>query len=222
MKKILLLLLSIGIFTGCSIKSVPKNDTDLLIDSVFSQKIRMHNISMDGYQYYIPKEVSLDEKKDYNQVLSYNQNKYYLYVDVISYYYGKDDNHKEKKSSFYAKKLDYNKKSGYIDVVEEEDYYYIEAYYNYARIQAEVKKDDLDDSIIHICYILNSIKYHRSVIESMVGENKLKYSSENFSLFDEEKDTSSFLEYVKEYDTYVDKDGELPTEDQIKVDSLED
>ena len=222
MKKILLLLLSIGIFSGCSIKVAPKNNKDKLIDHVFEQRIKMHNVSMDGYQYYIPKGVSLEEKKDYNQVLAYHQNKYYLYVDVISYYYGKNDNHKEKKSSFYTKKLAYHKKTGYIDVVEEKDFYYIEAYYNYAKIEAEVKKEDLDDSMIHICYILNSIRYHKDVIESMVGENKLKYSSENFSLFDEEKDTSSFLEYVKEYDTYVDKEGELPTEDQIKVDSLED
>ena len=222
MKKILLLLLSIVIFSGCSIKMVPNNNLDKLIDTVFSEKVKMHNISMDGYQYYIPKEVALEEKHDYNQVLSYNQNKYYLYIDVISYYYKKDDNHKEKTSNFYTKKLAYNKKKGYIDVVEEKDFYYIDAYYNYAKIEAEVKKDDLEDSIIHICYILNSIRYHNAVIESMVGENKLKYSSENFSLFDEEKDTSSFLEYVKEYDTYVDKEGELPTEDQIKVDSLED
>ena len=56
----------------------------------------------------------------------------------------------------------------------------------------------------------------------MVGDNKLNYSSEQFSLFDEEKDTSSFLQYVQEYDKYYDVDGELPTDDQITIDKSED
>ena len=78
-----------------------------------------------------------------------------------------------------------------------------------------LKKDDLKDSVINICYILNSIQFNKNIIESMVGDNKLNYSSEQFSLFDEEKDTSSFLQYVQEYDKYYDVDGELPTDDQI-------
>lgn len=222
MKKIVMILFSVLLLSGCSIHTVPKNDLNGLIDDVFKQNIKMYNFSTEGYKYYIPRGVILEEKHDYNQVLSYNNNKYYLYIDVISYYYKKDNSKKDNTVKFFMKDLSYRKKKGYIEIEEKQDCYYIDAYYNYARIEAKVKKEDLDDSVINICYILNSVGYHDKIIESMVGENKLKYSSENFSLFDEEKDTSSFLEYVKEYDTYYDKDGELPTEDQIKVDSLED
>ena len=222
MKKIVMILFSVLLFAGCSIHTVPRNDLNSLVDDVFSQKIRMHSFSTEGYKYYIPHGVIMEEKHDYNQVLSYNNNNYYLYIDVISYYYKKDNSKRDDTVKYFTKDLSYKNKSGYIDIEEEKDFYHIDAYYNYAKIEAEVKKEDLEDSIINICYILKSVQYHDKIIKSMVGENKLKYSSENFSLFDEEKDTSSFLEYVKEYDTYYDKDGELPTEDQIKVDSLED
>ena len=121
-----------------------------------------------------------------------------------------------------SEKILEGKKSGYIDIIENEDNFYIEAYYNYARVEAYVKKEDLHDSVINICYLLNSMVFNNKVIESMVGENKLNYSSEKFSLFDEEKDTSSFLQYVQEFDKYYDAEGELPTDDQINVDKSED
>lgn len=222
MKKLFVLLLAILLVTGCSINSFNYDDLDVVIDKVLEQNIKLDNVVLEGYKYYIPHGVILKEKHDYNQLLSYNNNDYYLYVDIISYYYKSNIKHKENSNLYFSKNINYKNKSGYIDIKENDDDYYIEAYYNYAKIETYVKKDDLKDSVINICYILNSIQFNKNIIESMVGDNKLNYSSEQFSLFDEEKDTSSFLQYVQEYDKYYDVDGELPTDDQITIDKSED
>lgn len=222
MKKLIILLSMLFLMTGCGIHVFNYNDMDVIIEQVLQQNIKLNNVMLEGYKYYIPHGVILEEKHDYNQVLSYNNNKYYLYVDIISYYYKNKVDHQMKKNVYFSKDISYGKKSGYIDIIENEDNFYIEAYYNYARVEAYVKKEDLHDSVINICYLLNSMVFNNKVIESMVGENKLNYSSEKFSLFDEEKDTSSFLQYVQEFDKYYDAEGELPTDDQINVDKSED
>ena len=217
MKKIFILLSMILVVTGCSINRLNNQDIDSVIDYILKQDIKMNNVVLEGYKYYIPHGVTLVEKHDYNQVLSYNNNDYYLYIDVISYYHKEEIKHSNDYSLYLSKSLSYNDKQGYIDIKENEDNYYIEIYYNYAKVESYVKKDDLEDSIINICYVLNSLKFNDKVIESIVGENKLDLSSESFSLFDEKKDTSSFLQYVKEYDKYYDVDGELPTDDKIDM-----
>ena len=217
MKKIFILLSMILIVTGCGINRFNEQDVDTIVDKVLKQDIKLNNVVLEGYKYYIPHGVALTEKHDYNQVLTYNNNSYYLYVDVISYYYNETINHKVDYSLYLSKNISYKGKNGYIDIKDKKDDYYIEAYYNYAKVEAYVKKEDLNDSVINICYILNSMKFNDKVIKSMIGENKLDLSSESFSLFDKKKDTSSFLEYVQEYDKYYDVDGELPTDDKIDI-----
>lgn len=222
MKKILILLSMILVVTGCSINRFDNQDIDVIIDTILKEDTKLNNVVLEGYKYYIPHGVTLVEKHDYNQVLEYNNNNYYLYIDIISYYYKEEVNHKYDYDLYLSKNLSYNNKTGYIDIRGNGDNYYIDAYYNYAKVEAYVKKEDLKDSIINICYVLNSLKFNNKVIESMVGENKLDLSSEGFSLFDKKKDTSSFLEYVKEYDKYYDVDGELPTDDKIKINESKD
>ena len=222
MKKIFILLSMILVVTGCSINRFNDTDINVIIDKILEQDIKLNNVVLEGYKYYIPHGVTLVEKHDYNQVLKYNNNNYYLYIDMISYYYKENIKHNINYDYYISKNISYKNKKGYVDIVENDDDYYIEVYYNYGRIEAYVKEEDLNDSIINICYILNSIEFNDKVIESMVGENKLDLSSESFSLFDKKKDTSSFLEYVQEYDKYYDVDGELPTDDKIKIDETND
>lgn len=222
MKKLFILLAMLLLTTGCSISVLNDNEIDSIIDKVLEQDVVLKSVALEGYAYYMPHGVVLEEKRDYNQLLTYNHNNYYLYVDIVSYYHKTSVEHKENSSIYFSKNISYKKKMGFIDIEENEDNYYIEAYYNYAKIEALVKKNDLKDSIINICYILNSMNFNDKIIESMVGENKLNYSSENFSLFGEEKDKSSFLQYVQEFDKFVDKEGELPTDDQINIDKSED
>ena len=96
MKKLIILLSMLFLMTGCGIHVFNYNDMDVIIEQVLQQNIKLNNVMLEGYKYYIPHGVILEEKHDYNQVLSYNNNKYYLYVDIISYYYKNKVDHQMK------------------------------------------------------------------------------------------------------------------------------
>ena len=50
-------------------------------------------------------------------------------------------------------------------------------------------------------YILRSVKFNRSVVESLVGENVSEYDEENFSLFKADNSAESFLDVVERTET---------------------
>ena len=71
--------------------------------------------------------------------------------------------------------------------------------YNYSKIEAYVKKENLNDAIIEMSYILRSVKFNKPVLESLVGDNILSYKEENYSLFDK-KSSETFLDVVEKYE----------------------
>ena len=71
--------------------------------------------------------------------------------------------------------------------------------YNYSKIEAYVKKENLNDAIIEMSYILRSVKFNKPVLESLIGNNILSYKEENYSLFDK-KSSETFLDVVEKYE----------------------
>lgn len=219
-RKLILLSLVLLATTGCSIVRIDNKNLDKSLDIVLSGKNNLRNNSFEGYKYYVPHGLRIIEKYNYNQVIRYKDTNFYLYVDIVSYFY-KNKIKYSNNDVYYFKELCYNNNDGYISVKKTKNKYFIEYVYNYAKIESYVNKDDLNDAVVNISYILSSIKYNRNIIKSFIGENKLNYTEESFSLFGKSKDTSSFLNYVDEYDKYYDKDGEFD-EDQINIDSSDD
>ena len=93
--------------------------------------------------------------------------------------------------------------------------YFIEAMYNYAKIEVYVREKDINDAISNICYVLSSIKYNRRVLSTVIGDNTLNYKEETFNIFKTKKKTTDFLDYVKEYDNIDEKDVD---EDNVEID----
>ena len=83
MKKIFALLALVLVVTGCTVQELDDN-LERVIDTTLADEAKLSNQNFDGYQYYLPREVSLVDKMDYNTVLMYKNNKMYLYVDIIS------------------------------------------------------------------------------------------------------------------------------------------
>ena len=113
MKKIVVLLsIVILLATGCSIKKLDDYDFPKNMDYLLSKKNKLYNVYYDGYKYYLPKGVTFINKDDYNALLKdqYN-NKYYLYVDLISYYHNVENSYDINSDSYYSKKIDINKKN---------------------------------------------------------------------------------------------------------------
>ncbi len=210
MKKIIVLLsITILFLTGCSIYTFDHNEISDNMDYLLSQKANLYNVYYDGYKYYLPKGISFLTKDEYNALLvDQNNNKYYLYVDAISYYHKIENDYKENSGSYYSKYIEYNKKNGYIQIDEIEGKYFIQFVYNYVKMEAYVPKKDLVNTVDNMCYILRSVKYNNAVLDSLIGENVLDYQEEDYSLFKADSSKESYMDVAKrneneEYSKYL-------------------
>ena len=203
MKRLIVLLSIVTILvTGCTINKLDNNDIGKNIKILMSEKNKLYNVYYEGYKYYLPKGIGFLDKDDYNSILKDRKNnKYYLYVDAISYYHKIENNYKIKNDSHYSKRLDYNGKNGYIQIDEVDNKYFIQFVYNYAKMEAYVEEDELVDVITNMCLVLRSIKYNNVVLESLIGENKLNYKEEDYTLFKADSSKESFLDVVEREET---------------------
>ena len=68
-------------------------------------------------------------------------------------------------------------------------------------MEAYVKEEDLVDVITNMCLILRTVKYNDAVLESLIGENKLNYKEEDYTLFKANSSKESFLDVVEREET---------------------
>ncbi len=203
MKKIIVLLsICILFVTGCQIVKLDSSNIEENIDTLMSKKVKNYNIYYEGYKYYLPKGLTFLDKEDFNAVLKDNSNnKYYLYVDVISYYHKVQNDYEENKDSYYSKRLDYNNKDGYIQIDEVDSKYFVQFVFHYAKMEAYIEKDDLITAIQYMCSVLRTVKYNNKVLESIVGTKVLDYKEENYTLFKADSSKESFLDVVEREET---------------------
>lgn len=220
MKKLFIILSVFTLLlTGCSIVDLNEKNIDEIIDTVLIKKTKLKNTNYEGYSYYIPRELYFINKNDYNAILKDNANNYYyLYVDVVSYYNKTKKKYKENKNAYYSKEINEKDNFGYVEINKKGKDYFIEAMYNYTKVEAFVKEDNLEDAIINISMILSSVKYNDKVLATTVGENILNYKEENFNIFKTKKDTTDFLDYIEEYENIKEEDID---EDNLKIEEEE-
>lgn len=217
MKKIIVLLsILVLLVSGCSINKLGNNITTN-IDTILSEKVNVYNVNFEGYKYYVPKGLKFVTKNDYNALFrdKYN-NKYYLYVDAISYYHKSKNQYVINKDAYYSEKLDYNNKTGYVEINKVDGKYFVEFVFNYSKIEVYTDKKYLSSVINNICYVLRSVKFNDKVLESLIGENVLSYKEETFNIFKSKSSSNDFLDYVKEYDS--DNKKSKLDEDTVDID----
>jgi len=203
MKKIIVLLsVILLLMTGCTVTTLSSVDVGSNIKVLLSEKAKLYNVYFDGYKYYVPKGLRFLDKEDYNaKFVDRYGNKYFLYVDAISYFHEVENTYEENETSHYSRKLDYNNKSGYIQIDKQKDgNYIINFMFNYAKMEAYVSERDLVFAIDNMCYVLRSVKFNKKVLESLIGENILSYQEETFNLFDTDSSNDNFLDVVTKYE----------------------
>lgn len=203
-RRIVLLSIMLLLVSGCSIQTLSTTSFEDNIDMILSEDTTLANVNFDGYEYYVPNGMRFVNKEDYNALLQDRySNRYYLYVDAIGYYHKTKNTYKVDKDAYYSAKLNYNKKTGYIEINEEDDYYFVEMVFNYSKMEAYIPKEYLVPVINNMCYILQSVNFHENVLESLIGENVLNYKEENFNIFESKTDSN---DSVLEFSDYVDAD----------------
>ncbi len=186
MKKIILSILVFLLLTGCTIVRINTDSIDTIVEVVLSKDNNLYNRVGRGYKYYVPRGVTYIDTDETNDKLYSQGNYYYLYVDVISYYQKISIEYEEKKDAFYSRK--FSKKDGfgsdgYLEIIEEDDMYYIQFVYNYSKIETVVSKEDLNDAVLNSAYILSTIQFNHEVIELMIDSQTLNNREEKYEMF---------------------------------------
>ncbi|MDD2469475.1 MAG: hypothetical protein PHI22_00900 [Bacilli bacterium] len=215
MKKFfMLLLISLIITTGCNIKQIDDKNIDKMIDTILGTNLNLHNQTSSGYKYYVPRGVRVIDSTSYNEKLYTNGHMYYLYVDVVSYHFKKTSDYKVNEKAYFSKKLDYNNKKGYLEINKIKNLYFVEMMYNYAKIEAFVSLDSLEQTVINASYILSSLKFNDTIIKLLFDEQVINFNEEQFKLFEPKRKEGDFLDYFDEYEEYEEEiDEDLITPD---------
>ena len=221
MKKILVILSLAFLVSGCSMVTIEDQSFDEILHSVIQEDFQLENVSLEGYSYYLPKGVLLKRSSSLNSELYYNHRKMYLYVDVYSYYHKVDFTYEVNPDSYYSQAIDLYGKKGYLEITQISTNYFVEFMYNYAKIEAYVDEEDLKKTVTQMGYILNSVDFKDTILDTLIGENELDYNEENFNIFKPTREEGDFLDYEEQYDNgedqIIDEDNidlELGTEDQ--------
>ena len=192
MKKILIILLLLTL-TGCSIVRIDVSSIDNTVDVILSKKNTLYNEDGQGYKYYIPNGVTHIDTNDLMHTLYYNGEYLYLYVDIVRYYYKNDINYKKSNNSYFYKKINNGKQKGYVEVTQQDNLYYVNFYYNYARIEALVTKENLNTTIMNASYILSTINYNKKLIKTMLDEEYFTNKTGKYDLYKTNEKTEKFV-----------------------------
>lgn len=221
MKKITVVLLSILLLAGCTTIDISKMKEYEIIQRILSKNIEMYNNSFEGYKLYIPQGLKVIDKNKNNIKIYGNNETIYLYVDIVAYYYKEKQEFKEITSNYLSKVIEYNGKTGYININKKGNEYFLEMVYNYSKIEAIVTKENLNTTILNATYILSSIKYNDKVISLFINENINNYNEERINIFDFEEENSSLLESIEKDDNDEKIEENQKEEDQDMLDFTE-
>lgn len=201
MYKKIILIICLFFLTGCSMYYINNKSIEDIINLTIESNNDLYNTNNKGYRYYLPMGFNIFSDEDYNQILTSNSNKYYMYVDIVSYYYKNNLESERELNDYMYYSFDNEDKSGYIKVTKDNDYFFVELYYNYAIIEVEVKEDDLRYAISRSISILGSIKYNDIIIEKIIGDNDIESSETKYEIpSPKDKSDDNILKYIDNYE----------------------
>ncbi len=206
MKKFFLFFFILFLTCGCS--SIESDSYENILSMTMNSQADIANTYRAGYKFYLPKGIKLVNHEGSNEILSVNDDLYYMYVDRVSYYNRIQKTYEEKEDVFYSKKLEKANHFGYIEIKKtENEKYFVEIMYNYAKIEVIVEKEDIESAIAYSMSILSSITYQDEVLTSLMGENVLEANEVEHNIFESADTESGYLQIVEEYGTYEETDS---------------
>ncbi|MFA7514855.1 MAG: hypothetical protein ACOXZW_01470 [Bacilli bacterium] len=219
MRTFLVLLLMMISLTGCNINKID-NNYDKNIDHILRTNQTLYNYVGQGYKYYLPNGVRLETEKEYNQILYSSGQRYYLYIDIISYFHQTKYTYEFNVKAYYSRPLNFDNKQGYLEINKINNRFLLEIMYNYAKIEAVVPKNYINKAIIDSCYILSSLNFNDAVIQTLIGDNILDFKEEKFNIFEPTRTEKSFLDYIYEYDNPDDNKEQFPDNGELIIDEF--
>lgn len=207
MKKKILLVLFLMLLTGCVRTDINNGDYKELVSQVINNKTNGTNEVANGYRFYVPKGVRLIENDSNNQIFMSMGTKIYMYVDITSYYYKNSLNYKNIEDGYYSSKVSSGDKTGFIKITKtDDDKFYVEIVYNYAKVEVYTDQYNLNDIITLSSILLNNISYNDNIIENLLDDNHNSGSDITYNIDKPEDASSDFTQYLNEYITEEEAD----------------
>ena len=202
MKKILVLVVTLVLLTGCTV--VQQVDVDTIVNETMSTKYNnLYNKVGKGYKYYLPKTLISKTTDNNNEIIKSKKCNYYLYIDLISYHNKVDFNYKETTGIYYSRMIEKDNKKGVINIYENaDDKFLVKVEFNYAYVEVITDKDHLNSSVATAIILVTSMSYNDDIIEKLLEEGLLSSIEETVDIFDS-KDNQNVLEVD---DTYIEED----------------
>lgn len=212
LKKIFIIIFFSLFLVGCTmVEDMSYKD----IINIFNSNPKRANISRRGYKYYLPNSMESINRGDYYEILKLKKSYYYLYVDMISYINKLENQYEINSKAKYSELITIGDKYGYLEInLLENEKYLIEIMYNYAKIEVMVNEDSINEALCYSVNILNSIEYNNSVINSLLSDDTLNYTEEEFNLFETGVDNSNKLEYIEQIEE-IEEDNTLTDTDYV-------
>ena len=205
MKKIIIMIGLLVLLTGCT--NINKLSYEEIMNNI-SVNSSKRNIYRTGYSYYLPRGMQVADSTLYNEIIEDANNRYYLYVDVVSYDKKIEKEYQVNSNAIYSSKISFEDKFGYVEInLLKNDKYLVEIMYNYAKIEVIVDKNNCKEAMLSIINILKSVEYNDSIIANLMGDDILNFSEEEFNIFNTKGSESNYLtvdkDASKEEDTKI-------------------
>lgn len=182
-KFVLLSLLACIFLVGCT----PIQEMTLLeiIDVGTNRTVEVYNKYRKGYKYNLPKGLDVVDNSEYNEVIESRDYVYYLYVDAVSYYNKVIEKYEENSKAYVSMQINYQDKYGYLEINQlDEEKYFIEIMYNYAKIEVIVKKRDINVAVYDSLSVLASVKFNDDVLKTLLDEEISQFQEVQFDIFE--------------------------------------
>lgn len=182
-KFVLLSLLACIFLVGCT----PIQEMTLLeiINIGTNRTVEVYNKYRKGYKYNLPKGLEVVDNSEYNEVIESRDYVYYLYVDAVSYYNKVIEKYEENSKAYVSMQINYQDKYGYLEINQlDEEKYFIEIMYNYAKIEVIVKKRDINVAVYDSLSVLASVKFNDDVLKTLLDEEISQFQEVQFDIFE--------------------------------------
>ena len=214
-KKIILILFISCILCGCT--SIQNKTIEQIINDSTSKNLRVSNTYRKGYKYNLAKGLYSIDSTDFNEVIVSKKNKYYLYVDGVSYYNKVIEKYEEKKGPYVSMPIVHEDKYGYLEINKlDEDKYFIEIMYNYAKIEVVVAERDIKETVANAINILKSVTFNNNILKNVLGDETTQAKEFDFNIFETASSKNSeYLEAI-DADIYQEENEEVHDSDLIE------
>lgn len=204
-KKIILILFISCILCGCT--SIQNKTIEQIINDSTSKNLRVSNTYRKGYKYNLAKGLYSIDSTDFNEVIVSKNYKYYLYVDGVSYYNKVIEKYEEKKGPYVSMPIVHEDKYGYLEINKlDEDKYFIEIMYNYAKIEVVVAERDIKETVANAINILKSVTFNNNILKNVLGDETTQAKEFDFNIF--ETASSKDSEYLEAIDADIYREDE--------------